>query len=517
MKHFIAAILTAVILLIQYKADAQDIYRADKKFTADALQEDFNILKTVLENVHIGLYRYTTKETMDSLFSNCLSQLKEPLTEIDFFKLISPILVAIRDEHSFALPSDNYWKKEIGQTVYSISSPGSKAKLFPFFIKIIGGRIFTDNNLSNDTTLRTGDEIVAINGKPASAVLDMLLPTIPTNGFIESFRYRHLEQFSLNQTYNRFMVHYSIFIDQPDTFNLIIKTINRPAREMKVAALPPGAIFNHYWRRYSTINDAKKKNEDPLEFNFLPNKTAYLRLSDFHTNTWLKYNYSHSTEYKIFFDNIRNRNIQHLIIDLRGNEGGNPAIGMELLQYICTTDFRPYNYHEVKDYRFDSLKKYFRDSTALPEYADELFIATDHHTFQSNPNYKTETWSRPMQPSPLAYKNKMYVLINGATGSAASILATLIRVNRKDAVFIGEECGGDMEGPVSGRGTDITLPNTRIRVDIPYVKRVINLNGYRNTKGRGVLPDYMMLPDVADLIKKEDTELKFTLKLIGNR
>ena len=91
-----------------------------------------------------------------------------------------------------------------------------------------------------------------------------------------------------------------------------------------------------------------------------------------------------------------------------------------------------------------------------------------------------------MQPDSNNYKNNLYVLINGATGSAASIFATLIRVNRKDAVFVGEECGGDMEGPVSGSGSDITLPNTKIRVDIPWIKRVVNLNGYKNTKGHGI-------------------------------
>lgn len=517
MKHFIAAVLTGIIFSTDYNANAQNIYQADKKFDTAALQEDFKILKTVLENVHIGLYRYTNKKTIDSLFANCLNQLKEPLTEIEFFKLLSPVIVAIRDEHSFILPSDNYWKNEIGQAVYSTSSLDSKSKLFPFFIKVIGNRILIENNLSEDTALKTGDEIISINDRPVSAILDILLPTIPTNGFIETFRYRHLEQFSLNQTYNRFMVHYSLFIDRPDTFSISIKSNNKSAKEIKVAALVSGKIFNNYWRRFSTINDAKKEKENPLEFNFLPNKTAYLRLSDFHTRIWSKYNYSHSTEYKVFFENILNKNIQHLVIDLRGNEGGNPAIGMELLQYICTTTFRPYNYHEVKDYKFASLKKYFRDSTALPKYADELFIATDHQTFQSNPQYRTETWSRPMQPSPLAYKKKVYILTNGATGSAASILATLIRVNRKDAVFIGEECGGDMEGPISGSGTNITLPNTKIRIDIPYIKRVINLNGYKNRKGRGVLPDYVVPVNVADLIRNEDTELKFVLKLIGNR
>ena len=498
-------------------ANSQGIYHADKKLTVEALQEDFKVLRHVLENVHIGLYRYTNKGTMDSLFDNCFNLLKQPMTEIAFFKIISPIIVNIRDEHTFALPSGSYWKNEIGQTTYSNTVSDSKAKLFPFFIKVIGNRIFIESNLSEDLSLKAGDEIISINDRPVSQVLAILLPTIPTNGYIETFRRRHLEEFSLNQTYNRFMVHYAIFIDSPDTFRLGVNDKNKKAGVVKVAALSAEKIFNNYWRRYSTINDSKKRKENPLEFTFLSNKTAYLRLSDFHNNIWNRYNYSHSTEFRNYFEYIQHKDIQHLIIDLRGNEGGNPAIGIELLQYICTNTFRPYDYHEVKDYRFASLKQYFRDSTALAKYPDELFLATDHNTFRSNPQYKTELWSRPMQPSPNAFKKKIYVLINGATGSAASILATLIRVNRIDAIFIGEECGGDMEGPVSGAGTDITLPNTGIRIDIPFIKRVINLNGFKNQPGRGVIPDYVVQPTVDDIATNEDTELKFTLKLIKNK
>jgi hypothetical protein len=517
MKAFIATILAVVLCFTGLTTQAQSTYSPDRKFGTDALQEDLTILRTVLEKAHIGLYRYATKKTMDSLFSQCADQVKQPLTELEFFKLITPILVTIRDEHTFALPSQNYWNTEIGQTVYSASSSKSTTNLFPFFIKVMGNRLLIDNNLSQDTTLQRGDEILTINEQPVSAILNRLLPTIPTNGFIETFRYRHLEQFSMNQTYNRFMVHYAFFIDKPNQFRLSIKSGSKPIQQLTVAALTSSQLFNNYWRRYSTLNDAKKKNENPLELTFLSTKTAYLRLSSFHPPIWSRYNYSFSTEYKVFFEAIRHNPIENLIIDLRANEGGNPAIGMALLPYILTRPFRPYEYHEVKDYKFDSLKTYFRDSTALPHYVDELFTATDHQTFRTNPEYKSETWSRPMEPSPLAYGKKLYVLVNGATGSAASILATVIRVNRPDAVFIGEECGGDMEGPISGGGTDITLPHTQIRVDIPYIKRVINLKGYPHQAGRGIQPDHRIEPSVADLVRNEDTELRFTLKLIDGK
>lgn len=499
----------------QYQAAAREGHIPQGKFEVQALQEDFNILREVLQEVHIGLHRYASKATMDSLFTCSYSSIKAPMTETDFFKIVNRVVTSIRDEHTFVLPSREYWDNQIGQTVYYHSGSRSGSPLFPFFIKIIDNRLFIDNNLSNDLSLNRGTEILQINDLSSRQILETLLPTIHTNGFIETFRCRNLEQFSLHQTYNRFMVHYAIFIGRPATFRLKVRKYGDAAAvSVDVPALTSKEIFNNYWRRYSTVNDPKKTRENPFEFALLDHQTAYLRLSDFHNYVWLKYNYSPSTEFRAIFDLIRERSIQNLIIDLRGNEGGNLRIGVELLKYLAKQDFRPYNYHEVKNYRFPDVRQYFSDSTALKDYPDELFILQKDGNYRSDTEYETEEWSRPMQPDPKAYQHNLYVLINGATGSAASILATLIRVNRKDAVFIGEESGGDMEGPVSGTGTDITLPNTKIRVDIPFVKRVVNLNGYEPLKGRGILPDYTVAPSLDDFAGNKDTELEFTISLI---
>jgi C-terminal processing protease CtpA/Prc len=477
--------------------------------SVEALTDDIRILKEVLETVHPGLYRYTSKPDMDKLFADTKKQLDKPLTEIEFYKRINPILTAIKDEHTFAVPSDKWWKTQIGQTSYAGSSPAATGKLFPFFIRIIDRRIYIENNLSDSLSINPGDEIVSVNGQSAKEVLDVLLPTISGNGNIESFRLRHLEQFSLSQTYNRFMVHYAIFIGTPEVFEFKIKPRSGTASLYKIPALTSQKIFNNYWRRYSTVNDPKKRKENPLEFKILNDKAGYLRLSAFHTPVWSKYNYSYSTEFRTIFKYIADKHIQNLVVDLRGNEGGNSTIAMEALQYLCKDSYRPYDYHVVNNYRFPALKKYFRDSTAMSNFPDEVFIRQTDGTYRSNPAYKTESWSRPMQPGANNFKGKLYVLTDGATGSAAAIFATLIRVNRKDAVFIGEECGGDMEGPVSGGGTDITLPNSGIKVDIPFIRRVINLNGYQNRKAHGILPDHLVKASPDDLFSNNDPVLQF--------
>lgn len=512
--------LTLIFIIILelgsiYPCKAQQPYDVGRLFSVESLREDFTILRNVLQEAHIGLYRYVSKETMDSLMDAQFNKIEHSMTEIDFYKIINPVMCAIRDEHTFALPSVEYWNNEIGQTVYTGNPSPSKAKLFPFFIKVIDNRLFIDNNLSSDPSIPDGTEIRSVNGKEGSILIKQLLSTLPTNGYIETFRTRNLEQFSLQQTHNRFMVNYAIFIGRPDSFNIAIQKPGATQVEIfAVPALTSKDIYNYYWRRYSAVNDVKKRIENPVEFKLLTAKTAYLRLSDFHEAPWRKYNLSHSTEYRNDYNFINEKRIENLVIDLRGNEGGNLGMGVELFKFIFTDPFRIYDYHECKNYRFPAFKKYMRDPEAMDRFPDSVFVKTAENTFRSNPQIKTEVWSRPMQPVPNPYRNKLYVLINGATGSAASMFATIIRVNRKDAIFIGEESGGDIEGPISGQGMDITLPNTRIRADIPFIRRFVHLNGYVHKKGRGIIPDHVVPTSIQDFVNKEDTQLKYALGII---
>lgn len=88
------------------------------------------------------------------------------------------------------------------------------------------------------------------------------------------------------------------------------------------------------------------------------------------------------------------------------------------------------------------------------------------------------------QPNKNHFKGKIYVLINRASGSMASVVATFLKANER-AIFIGEESGGTMEGNTSDAYAKLQLPNTKIRVEIPLTKKVNNVDF---VKGRGVLP-----------------------------
>src|SRR5277367_2264646 len=60
-----------------------------KKINADLLRQDFTMLRDSLQTLHAGLYRYKSKQEMDAIFDSCYKTLNQPMSESDFFRLVS--------------------------------------------------------------------------------------------------------------------------------------------------------------------------------------------------------------------------------------------------------------------------------------------------------------------------------------------------------------------------------------------------------------------------------------------
>ena len=92
---------------------------------------------------------------------------------------------------------------------------------FPFSLKIIDRRLFVFKNFNHqNNTLPIGSEILSINGRTVEEILNILLPTIPSDGYIQTFNIRHLEDYSMTQNENLFDLNYPIFIEKTDSFQI---------------------------------------------------------------------------------------------------------------------------------------------------------------------------------------------------------------------------------------------------------------------------------------------------------
>ena len=107
-------------------------YNADKKYPKEKLQEDYTLLRNILEKKHPSLYWYTPKDSMNKFFDEGYQNIKDSMTELQFgWKVLAPITNKIHCGHtSFSMSKG--WNKFIKN---KISEFFSNKQGYPVIIK----------------------------------------------------------------------------------------------------------------------------------------------------------------------------------------------------------------------------------------------------------------------------------------------------------------------------------------------------------------------------------------------
>lgn len=114
-----------------------------------------------------------------------------------------------------------------------------------------------------------------------------------------------------------------------------------------------------------------------------------------------------------------------------------------------------------------------------------------------HPNLK----KAPFHPNKNSFKGDIYVLINNESYSSTTDFCAVASYNKR-IKLIGQETSGAYCGNSSGNSFDLTLPNTRLVVDIPTWKYLNAVNC--TSPSRGLLPDYEIIPNYLDYKNKID-------------
>jgi hypothetical protein len=465
--------------------DKKEEFDPEKKFAVKQLKDDFVLLRNALEEGHGGLYRYTPKEELDQQFESIFKNLNQPLTEIEFLRLLYPLIANINDGHTRINPSSSY-------RTYLENEP----ILLPFKMKFINKRAYLHRNYSKDENLALGGEVISINGRPISEVLERILAVLSSDGHIQTSKYRRLESTVLLwELYNLLfgnITSYSIIYKSPD---------NNELKKIEVKGLRRKELTSIFEARYP---DAAQ-NTLPIELEYRGD-IAILTIRTFAGGAYQRAKISYPGFMKKSFREFEEKNIKTLVIDLRNNGGGSDLFGKILFAYLTDRQFTYYKHLRVKKKEFS-----FLDYTDVPpeerKLPDNRFKENESGTYDllGHPNLGIQN---PIKPT---FKGKVYVLINGASFSASGECTSLIHFYKK-AKFIGEECGAGYYGNTSGFMPRLTLPNTRIQVRIPLVKYSMAVSGY--APDRGIIPDYPISPTMKDILNGKDTEMDFVLKLI---
>jgi hypothetical protein len=135
------------------------------------LQEDFRIFRSALEEGHSGIYRYTPKAEMDRTFDAAARQIVRPMSALEFYRLLAPVVADIKCGHTAVLPPRDL------QTALAKTIP-----LFPFDVEVSDGKVYTLREYMPDEQHLTGLEVRAINRVPIERILINMIAATPGDG-----------------------------------------------------------------------------------------------------------------------------------------------------------------------------------------------------------------------------------------------------------------------------------------------------------------------------------------------
>jgi len=124
-----------------------------KLFTVEELQSDFRQVQGLMEKGHSILCKFTDRPAFDRFVKDQFAKIDKPMSLIEFYRILSPVLSRIGCGHSSLWLPKGYWKN-------------ASAKLMPLRLVFLDGKAYVWRFYKKVEGIPEGIEILSINGKP---------------------------------------------------------------------------------------------------------------------------------------------------------------------------------------------------------------------------------------------------------------------------------------------------------------------------------------------------------------
>lgn len=440
----------------------------------DEMKADLEVFRKALEAKHPEMYRYTSQKEFSDLFDKTLNSLNSPMNLREFYVTMSPLIVALRCGHTKWLVP--------GKDMYY---PFYEENLFPLDLYFLDDKVFVKGSFAGEK-VPAGGELISLNGEKSFQIRENLFNYLSFgDGYSLGGKYYQLNNF--------FPGIYSTFYG------------TSPAYEVEIEKDGVTGRYNLKGADLGDIRSYQKKDEaeeEPFRFELIDSATAWLDINRFFT-------YPGEANYHKFLKNafreVESSNISDLILDLRGNEGGNENRGIELYRYLAAKPFRYYEKITVKKKEKSDIKY------NLPVVYRAASI------FNRNRNGVTEfTVSRGLRtnkPFKNSFPGKTWLLVDGQSFSVSTEFASKAKSDKR-CIVVGSETSGGYSLNSSGFFTIVNLPNSGIDLGIPLMGFHTAVEQEINPPDRGILPDHPVKFSHDHLDDDKDHMLEYVLSLI---
>ncbi len=473
-------IIRFILLLIVLNATqvrAQENRVLPQKLSAQQMQSDLHLLKKILEANHPGLYWYSTKENIDTVFENTVAGISDSLTEVAFRNRVAAWVNEIKCGHTVVRMS----KKWSGQQLQKNKSQQFQNQ-FPLQIKVWEDSLVVMANMNRkDALLKKGTIIHSINGQNNRELLSRMFTGISTDGnsinhknqvVSNSFPFWYTNYFGTDTLYH---IRYT-----DGTGNKLTAAVQpfsyKPAR--------PGKAMPDTVNRPEPAAMSKRQMQQLMRRSLTVDtvhQTAVMRLTSFSKGS-LKHFFRKS------FREIKKLGVKNLVIDLRNNGGGKVDNSILLTRFLSNHPFkigdtvvainRKFNYGR---YIHGWLPFWFAMNIGGKKTADGAIHYRRYETHYFTPKERNH------------FNGNLYLLQGGYTFSAATMFIATLK-GQQNTTVVGEETGGGYYGNSAMHIPTIVLPSSGLRISLPMYRLVMDKN---RPKGNGIIPDIIIPPSSA--------------------
>ena len=478
-KKTIFGLLLVILISTNLFSQENKTFLPEEKFPADSLKTWTSELMKELSESHPGFYRYTTKKEFDSIINNTVNNITDSLNTIQYYRTIKPLIAQIGCLHTSLNLTEQYE-----------DFIDKKSNLIPIEVLIdINNQVFISKNHSKNESIKLKCELLSINGKPISDILDILIKSIPSDGYNST-----LKTLLLN---HRFAFWYRSMIDLSETFEIETK-FNNSLKTFNLNGVTSA--------EFESIESLQSVNSEQLAF-VINDNTGILKIKSF-AKTDIKNNGQNFKRYiKSVFKKLNKEQIGNLIIDLRYNSGGTDGNAVFLTSHFFGKSFRYWDRIEVTEKIAKQITGMNNIFYPKPEKVDSTYLWKGALLSKEFDYYKSQ------KPSKNDFKGKVYIITNGLCMSSCSDMVAILSDNKK-AIIVGQETGGGFQGNTSGM-----MPTSEINGNMTFtlpLQKYTNAVKFDKNFGKGTIPDFIVNPTLNEWVDKVDIEMEFVKNLIKN-
>lgn len=488
-----ALALTLVALIAASPSPATHAATPTATPTPAQWSRDLGLLKRGLVELHPGLNRYLTPAQFEAEWAKLERDMTTGVVTLpQGYRRLSEFTALVQCGHLYL----NFFNQE-DEVKKGVFEGQNKV---PFAFQWIDGKMVVTQSFVPGSPLKRGTVIERLNGHAAPVVLNTLLKIARADGANPGKRTKYLEINGIDG-FEAFDIFFPLYFPMAGP-KFSVDARLPGASEVETFAVTALSL-DERTARAKTRSQPLGPNAAQWSDRMLNPQTAYLNMPG-----WAMFNtkWDWNGYLQGFFDRITAQNVPNLIIDIRDNEGGND-VGLEIMKRLADREIKLVGANR----RFVKYRKVSDDLVPFLGTWDRSFRDWGAQAQEVRPGWYAlkRPFDNDLDRIPAAanpYRGKVFVLMS-ATNSSATFQFLQQMKAAKLGTLIGQSSGGNQRGINGGAFFFMTLPESKIEVDLPLI-------GYfpeGDVPNAGIEPDIPVKRSAQAIAEGRDLELEAAL------